>query len=249
MEDDDFNMIESEEIQEVAEPDVLSEEEQEVAEPVNVEEGTNEEASREEVGSEPLAHFNHTEADARFAEMRRINDAKTAQLSKYQQAFKKFGFEGETPEDALDAIDAHYSGKDIATVKAERLAAEQEAHRLKMLEDENSSLRNERNRQIIERDLKEVQKLDPNIKAITDLGQEFIQLKSMGWGTLEAYNAVKAAKEVKEITPPPVIGKVNNNTTAKKDFYTSEEVDKLSDEELNDPIIMKNVMQSMTKWK
>jgi len=248
MEDDDFNMIESEEIQEVAEPDVLSEEGQEVAEPANVEE-TNEEASGAEGSSDPPVQVTHTEADARFAEMRRINDAKTAQLSKYQQAFKKFGFEGETPEDALDAIDAHYSGKDIATVKAERLAAEQEAHRLKMLEDENSSLRNERNRQIIERDLKEVQKLDPNIKSITDLGQEFMQLKSMGWGTLEAYNAAKAARGTKEITPPPVIGKVNNNTTAKKDFYTSEEADKLSDEELNDPIIMKNVMKSMTKWK
>ncbi len=68
-------------------------------------------------------------------------------------------------------------------------------------------------------------------------------------GNLAAYNAVRAAASANKTPPPPEIGSLNTQNGREKDFYSPEEVDRLSKKELGDPRIWSIVRKSMTRWK
>ena len=67
-----------------------------------------------------------------------------------------------------------------------------------------------------------------------------------GLSVQEAYYACKAMELKEKILAPDAIGKVSD-TKAERDYYTSEEIDNLTDEELDDPDIWAKVMRSMDK--
>ena len=48
-----------------------------------------------------------------------------------------------------------------------------------------------------------------------------------------------------KVFAPSPIGKVSDNRI-ERDYYTSEEIDNLTDEELDDPVIWEKVMKSMS---
>lgn len=257
--------IRSEEIQEVADPVevVESEEMQEVAEPVG--HPTNkggeaffrkENAEETEVKEEEdIQKHTKNDADSRFAQMRREladfkrnESALKEQNSRFMEIMSHFGFNGSTPEEVADAAEAHYSGKDISEIRAERERKAQETNEIEQLREEARFYRERENQRIFEEDLKTIQKLNPEIKSLSDLGPDFIRLKAAGVDTEVAYNAVYSKKAAEKITPPPKVGSVNSKTKPDKTFYTPEEVDRLTDKELDDPKIFENVMKSMTKW-
>ena len=67
-----------------------------------------------------------------------------------------------------------------------------------------------------------------------------------GLSVKEAYYATKAMQLKEKVLAPDAIGKVADSKV-ERDYYTSEEIDNLTDEELNDDKIWEKVMRSMSR--
>ena len=102
-----------------------------------------------------------------------------------------------------------------------------------------------------ETDLAELKSKFPadGIESTESLGVQYAKLRLAGVDNLTAYAAVRATKQADTKPTPPDTGAVGNGGTPERDYYTPEEVDKLTPKQLDDPKILDKVMKSMTKWK
>ena len=221
----DENINESAEIQEVAEPEteaLESAETQEVAEP-----DTAEDSAPVAESAEPQ----RTEADAKFAEMRRMNQQLEREAKMMREALSRY-FEGETAEELSINANAYAEERDPAEYRQE-WEKQQDYERALM---ENEELRNQMLNMEIEKrmrdGLREVQEIDPNVKSLDELGESFVHMIAAGLTNKEAYYATIAMKSKEKIFAPDPIGKVADNRV-ERDYYTSEELDNLTDEELD----------------
>lgn len=94
-------------------------------------------------------------------------------------------------------------------------------------------------------DLAKVQKIDPNVKDLGDLGEPFVNYIKAGLSAEDAYYAVKAKEINNRMVPPPEIGKVDNQPP-EKDFFTREEVAAMSEEEQRRNY--EKIINSTAKW-
>ena len=205
----DENINESAEIQEVAEPDTADNSTAEVAE----------EAPQ------------RTEADARFAEMRRQNQQLEREAKMMREALSRY-FEGETAEELSINANAYAEERDPNEYRQEwekqqdyeRALEENEKLRDQMLEMEIDKRMHEA--------LRTIQQIDPNVKSLDELGESFINMIAAGLTNKEAYYASLAMKSKEKVFASVPIGKVSGNRV-ERDYYTSEELDNLTDEELD----------------
>ena len=200
-------------------------EEQEVAEPVEeVVTGVEEQEVAEPVDK----------SDAAFAEMRREIERLQLENARKDKALGLY-FDGENKE--VKAI-AHAMGQDPADVQK---AFDADA-KISQLEE---TLQSERAERAMEKDLAEIQKLDPNVKSLDDLGETYANYIRAGLSGVEAYAAIKAKENLNTETPPKTIGNLST-AQVKKDYFTSEEVDRMSpSEQLANH---EAIMNSMAKW-
>lgn len=200
------------------------------------------EGAEEQEVAEPASDNSKTPADAAFAELRRKNEALEKQLKEYDEALGYF-FDG---EDKPAQAQAFKEERSVEDVKAER---EKQAE-LESLREENEALREQITtrevEQMMAKDLREIQAIDPSVKSLTELGEMFFDLISTGQVSgVDAYYAVKAKARAESINTPEPVGEVNA-TSDEKDFYTKAEVDGMSPAEIH-----KNydaIRRSMTKW-
>lgn len=223
---DENTNIESAEIQEVAEPEtdeaLESAEMQEVAEPDEADYSENE---------QEIETHERTEADARFAEMRRQNQQLERDAQMMREALSRY-FEGETAEELSINANAYAEERDPDEYRQEwereqdyeRAIRENEELRDRMLEMEIDKR--------MEEGLREVREIDPNVKSLDELGESFIHMIAAGLTTKEAYYATLAMKNNEKVFAPDPIGRVSDNRV-ERDYYTSEELDNLTDEELD----------------
>ena len=125
----------------------------------------------------------------------------------------------------------------------QELEAEQAAKERESLEEELESLKVEKE---MEKDLIEVRKIDPGVKSLVELGETFFKCVAAGMNATEAYHASRAVEEKTTPTPPAEIGKVNQSSV-EKDFYTKEEVEAMTAEEVEKNL--PKIEVSMKKWK
>ena len=231
------NINESAEIQEVADPETDSlagAEEQEVAEPDTAESST-------EVAEEQ-AH-QRTEMDAAFAEMRRQNQQLEREARMMREALSTY-FEGETAEELSINANAYAQQRDPDEYRKEwekqqdyeRAIQENETLKEQMLELEVDRR--------MESALRTIQEIDPSVKSLDELGDSFVNMIAAGLSDKEAYYATLAMNSKEKVFAPSPIGKVSDNRV-ERDYYTSEEIDNLTDEELDDPKVWEKVMKSM----
>ena len=241
----DENINESAEIQEVAEPEnegLESAEMQEVAEPDTTEDsaGVADESYHEEEPS-----HERTEMDSAFAEMRRNNQRLEREAQMMREALSRY-FEGETAEELSINANAYAEERDPDEYRAE-WEREQEFERL---QQENKSLQDAMLEMEIDRrmqeGLREVQEINPSVQSLDELGESFINMIAAGLTTKEAYFASLAMDGKEKVQAPDAIGRVADNR-AERDYFTSEEIDNLTDEELADDEIYEKVMRSMEK--
>jgi hypothetical protein len=101
-------------------------------------------------------------------------------------------------------------------------------------------------------DLEQIRQVHPELKAANarELGSRFFAL--MATGVLDPVTAYEAvlAYEKRHAAPeaPPVIGAVAGTGGGEKEFYTPEEVDRLSSRQLKDKKTLDRIIRSMTKW-
>ena len=219
----DENINTSAETQEVAEPEteaLESAESQEVAEP----------ESTEETHEEPK-QSGRTESDAAFAEMRRQNQALEQSNRMMMEALQRY-FDGETAEELSINANAYAEQRDPDDYREEwehnqefaRLQSENEELQNKLFDAEVDRLMRE--------GLREIQEIDPNVKSLDELGQQFGNFIRAGLTSKEAYYATKAMELKEKVFAPDAIGRVAD-TKSERDYYTSEELDHLTDEEMD----------------
>lgn len=188
------------------------------------------------------------ERDAAFARIRREAEQAKKQNELLAKTLQQFGFDGATPEETIDKANAHYLQKPIEEVRAQRLEAEKRQQEEAQRQAQLDYYRMRDAQRMMADDLARIQKLDPTVKKLEDLGQDYFKLIEAGIDAEIAFNAVNQKKQRETKTPPVEIGKVNSGSKEEKDFYTSAEVDRLSKKDLENPKIRARVMESMTKW-
>ena len=239
---------ESAENQEVAEPETNVDESAENQEAAEPEQAENPSTETDETEAPEAKDSKKTESDAAFAEMRRANQQLEREKKQMMQALSRY-FEGETPEDlSINAL-AYADQRDPDEFRQEWEHA-QEYEDLKATNaDLESELFNLRAEKLMRDDLREIQEIDPSIKSLDDLGETFLKLRlnnDLQLSATEAYYAVKAKEQREKILAPSAIGKVADNKT-ERDYFTSEELDNLTDEQLNDDKIWEKAMRSLER--
>lgn len=133
--------------------------------------------------------------------------------------------------------------KELEEAVKEELEAEQMEAERDSLKEEVESLKLEK---ALEADLLEVQKVDPSVKNLVDLGDQYFQCIAAGMSATEAYHASRYIAQKTTPTPPAEIGKINESSV-QKDFYTKEEVEAMTAEEVEKNL--PKIEQSMKTWK
>ena len=188
------------------------------------------------------------------AEAKAIADEKArieAENKQLLDALKGYGYEG-SPQEIADRLEAARTGRDINEIRVEREMYEQQMLEKQRIEAELNELKNFKYSKLIEEDIATIKKAypDANINSIEDLGQEYINIMRTGTvDSVTAYEILQARKAKTEVPKPPITGATNTSSTAEKDFFTSEEVDRLSEKDLDNPKIFETVRKSMLKWK
>lgn len=228
---------------------------QEVADPETNTEGAEGEQSNGEDGIDDGAADQHIEEpvkqptqrdfekDSAYARMRREAEELRKQNELLTKTYENFGFKG-TPEDIADQAMAHYLDKPVEEIRNARLAKQQEAN----LEAELNYYKEQEITRLMDEDLKKIQKVDPTVKSLTELDPRYFKFIENGLDGESAFAAVKQLQSKEKRTPPAEVGKINSSDKQIKDYYSKEEVDKLTDADLDDPKIWQRVRNSMTKW-
>lgn len=221
-------------------------EQQETAEPARQ---TEQRPQSREQNAAFAAARRQAEAEARAAreETRRLMDALSA-----------YGYKGATAGELADTLEAQRRNIPVEQLRSER-AAEHERIR-QAIEDspEMQRLREEKealNRWKMERDfaddLAAIKKYNPKETAgsVMDFGRDFMAARAMGVDTITAYELAQA-KKARETKPvPPDVGAIGSSAGIQKDFYTSDELDRLTSKELDDPKVFARAMASLHKLK
>ena len=221
----DENINESAEIQEVAEPEteaLESAETQEVAEP-DTADNSNEVAES--------AEHERTDADAKFAEMRRQNQQLEREAQMMREALSRY-FEGETAEELSINANAYAEERDPDEYRREWERQQDYEKAIQENEELRSQVLDMRVSEMMREGLREIQEIDPSIKSLDELGSSFAKMIGAGLSNKEAYYATLAMNNKDKVFAPDPIGRVSDNRI-ERDYYTSEELDHLTDEEMD----------------
>lgn len=172
-----------------------------------------------------------------------------AQNDRLMQALSQYGYQG-SPEEIADALMAQTQGISQEEARAQREAAEQaEAERIAR-EGETEFYKNIAIEKMMADDLSKIKEVYPDVKVkhLKELGNEFFSALNATNDPVLAYDVIQA-KKARETKPiPQDIGAVNSSSPKEKDFYTSDEVDRLTSKDLDNPKIREAVRKSMLKW-
>jgi hypothetical protein len=211
----------SENIQEVAdlENDVetTSEENQDVANPESQNKNTADTAEEKKTESRDY------ERDAAFANMRREMEEKRreleeikAQKERLAKAFGLFGFNG-TTDDIEDQAKAHYYGRNVEEIRQERIAQAQKEAEQNEIRDQLKYYKEKELKERMDRDLSEIQKLNPNVRSFDDLPKDYFELVAKGIEGTRAYKLLHAEglfENANQVAEQKAIAKIQANSKA-----------------------------------
>lgn len=184
-----------------------------------------------------------TKADTAFAEQRRRIAELEAQLAERElaeeQRVANAEREAEKDEQIGNAIEfareQGFTDEEIEDLIAEIENDQQTEDRILELEAQNQELQDRllmyEIEQQVESDLNAIQKIDPSIKDLDELGEEFVQLRASGIAPERAFFMLRTADERTKPQGAVPAGKLNRAKT-EAEYYTSEELDNLSKEEI-----------------
>ena len=237
----------------MAEFESTSVETSEVAEPTEEVTGVEEQETAEPVSEETAEPDNgRTEEDAAWARMRRETEQARADAEAARRELEQLRASNEARQEAYSRLTGSDNGEIAAIAEAtgmsedeviaEMEAAEESARkdlRIAELEQQVNSIEAER---LMQADLVALQKIDPTLKSLADLGDGYVEYIANGLSPERAYWALKAEEQAKMAKPPVEVGKVATGT-AEKDYFTDAEIDAMSSEQLT-----KNWKKVLASW-
>lgn len=239
-------------------------EEPEIAEPAaeTTETGAEEPGLAEQV-SEPEGEQpeGKTDADSRFAEMRRQLEAAEQEKAEVEAKLAEMEAKAEAREAAMEEMDvdeidaiADQAGTTreevIAAIEREEAAAaaaREAQEKDQRISDLEAELQEVYVAKAMEEDLTEIQKLDPTIKSLDDLGVDFADYIRAGLSAEQAYYAIKGREIATKPKPPTAPGKISDTAPPEKDYFTEEEVEAMTSEEKT--ANAEKIMASLPHWK
>lgn len=231
----------------VADPEIdEGAEAQDVADPAEA----TEDATVETPDNEGGVPQDQRSRDSAFAEMRRAREAAERERDELQAQIAEYQREQRHSELIEAAQNMGLSDAEIQQVIADADEEEErEAEHARLTEENerlNSELMNIQIEKMMEEDLRNIQAIDPSIKSLDDLGEDFFKFRATLDG-VDAYFAMKQKQESVGYKAAPPIGKANPSATP-REYFTSEEIDRMSPEEIAaDDALFEKVMKSIER--
>lgn len=209
-------------------------EEQEFTDPAAEEDAQGEADEESEEYEEDIPQGKRSR-DHAFAEMRRAREEAEQRNSELQERLDALE-RAQREKDLRDYAEGMgLTEEEIEEVVKDAQEEEEKENARKELEEKVRQLEDQLlEREIdekMQKDLSDIQKIDPSVKSLDDLGDDFGQFIEAGLDGVHAYYAMKAMQDRNKIKPARSIGRVNQSSVP-RDFYTSEELDALSQEEI-----------------
>jgi hypothetical protein len=107
------------------------------------------------------------------------------------EALQRFGFNGANTDEILDKADAHYFGKTVEEVRNERIASEKSKQEQNAMMEKLKYYETKEIEDKMASDLASIQKLNPNIKSLDDLGEPYFDLIRKGIDGVKAYKLME----------------------------------------------------------
>ena len=199
-------------------------------------------------------------ADAAFAKMRRRAEEAERQAAEAAAELDAMKAKQAAREAALanmdiDEIDAIAEQLGISREDVlENIAREEAAAEAEIESKEKDQTIQALQRQIDEakaetmmaEDLARLQKIDPELKSLDDLGDDFVAYIGAGLTAEQAYYAIKGRELSTKSTPAKLPGKITDSTPPENDYFTEEEVDNMTPAEQRKH--HKKIIASMKHW-
>ena len=198
--------------------------------------------------------------DAAFAKMRRRAEEAERKWAEKEAEIEKMKAEKAAREAALanmdiddiDAIAEHAGiSRDevLANFEREQMAAEAEIESKE--KDQTIAAMQKRldeveAEKLMAQDLAALQKIDPKIESLDDLGDDFVAYIGAGLTAEQAYYAIRGRELTTKSTPAKAPGKITEDAPPAKKFYTEEEVDNMTPAEQRR--LHKEIIASMPNW-
>lgn len=136
-------------------------------------------------------NYDHVHED--LLKTRNTSKQTQTQLERLTWALNQFGYAG-SPQEIADMLEAQRWEVEPEQVRrARELEEQQEQVRLEA-EAARSEAENIRREAIFALDLAEIQRLNPNIKTLDELGETFFKLRAAGFGNIDAFELVTKSK-------------------------------------------------------
>lgn len=179
------------------------------------------------------------EDNAMFASLRREKEMLSGCL-------KELGYTGDIKDIAL-RIEAEKKGTTVEEIKRSEKELEERINADPRIVEAERLRRDA----TFAKDLQAIKEVYPDCKAesVQELGDIFLNLMQSGKiSAVDAYAAQLAHDERKASKIPPKIGEIKSKTPDIKEYYSQEDVDNLSAEELDNPVIRAKIKKSMERW-
>lgn len=192
-------------------------------------------------------------------ERARIEEETSKKYERLMKAMQSIGVQGNSPEEIAIQLEAEAAGISVDEYKRQE---EQRQHELEnyiknspevaekdqLIEELESLVR----RQIFREDIAKLKTVYPDLKAesVEDLGDVYLAaMQIKGADVVAAYAAQLAYNESLKSRVPKSTGDVKASpVSAERDYFTSEQVDRLPKSAYDDPKIMAKIAYSMTQW-
>lgn len=203
-----------------------------------------------------------TEKDAAWARMRREKEEAQSELEAARAELAEIKASNEARDAAFSRLTgkeqdgeivalAELTGLSEDEIRAEIDAANESAQKDLRIEALENMVANIEADRLMQADLERLRKIDPSLKSIEDLGEEYGRYISAADPVTgeplmtpeDAYWAIKAKEQATKATPPKEVGRVATGT-AEKDYFTDAEIDAMTPEQL-----AKNHKKILASWE
>ncbi len=162
------------------------------------------------------------------------------------------GLQPKNAADALIMLKAQDKGVSPEEYLAEeKNTAAEEERRVRespLFKEMEADAKKYRMQQEMQADLAAIRAVDPSVESLEALGSDYMDLVASGMSGLNAYYALKGMEAVKQAAAPAQPGKVDLHTDTDRDF-TSEELDRLTMKDLEDPKVYERAKRSLRNLK
>lgn len=231
----------------------LDEDAEQVVDAQKTDNDTVEGAENQESAEEVAKPHQSREENQRYAEMRRANEQLEKQYKTSQEesnglleSLKALGYQGNSMKEITEEINAQNLG-----VSIEEYRNSEEAKRIEREQIINNSPEIKEARKIIQEnvfknDIEAIKEAypDADITDVMSIGETYLKCRQSGIDAVASYSAQLSVNNRDKKPTPPSIGRVEK-TPPKKEFFTEEELNNLTEKDLNDEKTLMMALKSL----